>query len=259
MRSKLIASCVLLLALLLGASARAYADTIALTSVSLTNLQLTSASGTIVFSPPQAGFATTASGAAQNSFGQEVAAHSESPTRAQAAAAVISAGASGQSDLGNLQLNANSNAILNGCVCSAESEGLAFLRQSFTITGGSGNVDVTFSALSQTIQDLVSDQFSLFAVSEARFSVQVVGVQTFSFDLNLRIGPDDITKLELQRQLSEVFTLRFGQQYNIILFVGANSRAGQSEVPEPATMVLLISGLGFIAGCRWKRRKIVKQ
>lgn len=253
MRRKLLASCVLLLGLLFGASTSAWADTVALTSVSLTNIQLTSASGTVVFAPPQVGPVTSASGAAQNSFGQEVADHSESPTRAQAAAAVISAGASGQSDLANLQLNANSNVILSGCVCSAESEGLAFLRQSFTITGGTGSVDVTFSALSQTIQDLVTDQFSLFAVSEARISVQVVGVQTFSVDLNLPIGPNDITKLELQRQLSEVFNLQFGQQYDLVIFVGANSRAAQSEVPEPATMVLLVSGLGFMAGFARKR------
>src|SRR5690348_15742664 len=111
MRRKLLASCVLLLGLLLGASTRAWADTATLTSVSLTNIQLTSASGTVVFAPPQVGPVTSASGAAQNSFGQEVAAHSESPTRAQAAAAVFAAGASGQSDLANLQLNANSNVI----------------------------------------------------------------------------------------------------------------------------------------------------
>lgn len=191
----------------------------------------------------------------QNSFGQEVSAHSESPTQALAAAAALSAGASGQSDLIHLQLNAISNVILSGCVCSAESEGLAFLRQSFTITGDTGNVDVTFSALMQTMQNLVTDQFSLFAVSEARISVQIVDVRTFSFDSNLRIGPNELTSLEMQRQLSEVFNLQFGQQYELVVFVGANSRAAQSEVPEPATMVLLVSGLGFMADFVRKRRE----
>jgi hypothetical protein len=144
MRSKLLASCVLAIGLLLGASSNVYADTISVTSVSLTNIQLISSSGTVLLSSPQSGSPTAASGAAENSFGQEVAAHSESPTRAQAAAVVISAGASGQSDLVNLQLNANSNVMLTGCVCSAESEGLAFLRQSFTIAGGTGSVDLNF-------------------------------------------------------------------------------------------------------------------
>jgi hypothetical protein len=60
--------------------------------------------------------------------------------------------------------------------------------------------------------------------------------------------------LQTQRQVSEVFSLQFGQQYNLIVFVGANSRAAQSEVPEPATVVLLVSGLGFMAGVVRKRR-----
>ena len=255
MRGKLLASFALVLALLLGASSSASADTIALTSVSLTNLQLTSASGTIVFSPPQAGFATTASGAATNSFDEESGDQSQSPTHAQANASVTFASAGGVSELGNRMVSANANVMLSGCVCSAETEGLAFIRQSFTITGGTGSVDVTFSALQQTIQNLVTDQFSLFAVSEARISVQVVGVQTFSFDSNLRIGPNELISLEMQQQLSEVFHLQFGQQYDIIVFVGANSRAGQSEVPEPATMVLLFSGLGFMAGFVRKSRE----
>jgi hypothetical protein len=59
--------------------------------------------------------------------------------------------------------------------------------------------------------------------------------------------------LQTQRQVSEVFSLQFGQQYNLIVFVGANSRAAQSEVPEPVTVVLLVSGLGFMAGVVRKR------
>ena len=257
MRSNLLATLILALGLLLGASTSTYADTIAVTSVSLTNLQLVATSGTIVFSPPQVGPVTAASGAATNSFDEEAGNHVENPTLAQANASVTFANAGGLSDLTNRLLNAHDSVMLPGCVCGAETEGLAFIFQNFTVTGGTGNVDVTFTALLDAIQNVVTDQFSLFAVSEARFSVQVVGVDTFSFLSHVRIGPNDLTSLETQQQISDVFHLQFGQQYNIIVFVGANSRASESEVPEPATFVLLFSGLGFMAGARkkWRRRE----
>jgi hypothetical protein len=219
--------------------------------VTLTSLQLVSSAGTVVLSPPPT---ASASGAAANSFDESSSDLSQSSTRAEASASVTFAGAGGVSDVATLFLNANSNVMLSGCVCSGESEGLASLTQSFTIVGGTGNVNVTFSALLETVQNLVTDEFSLFAASDARFSVQIVDVRTFSLASNLHIGPNALTSLEMQRQLAEVFNLQFGQQYTLRVFLGANSRAAQSEIPEPATVVLLVSGLGFMAGWVRKRR-----
>ena len=54
--------------------------------------------------------------------------------------------------------------------------------------------------------------------------------------------------MEFERQLSEVFTLQFGTEYSLRASLFANSEAGQNEVPEPASVVLLVSGLGFMAG-----------
>lgn len=246
-------TCVLLLGLLLATSSSANADTISLTSVTLTSLQLVSSSGTVVFSPPTLGSPTTASGAAANSLGEETSNSQQSPTRSEASTTITLASAGGVSDLTTLFLNANSSVMLSGCVCDAESEGLAFLVQGFTITGGAGAVDVTFSALLATMQNLVTDEFSLFSASDARMSVQVFDVRTASFASNLHIFGNEMMSLQTQRQVSEVFSLQFGQQYNLIVFVGANSRAAQSEVPEPATVVLLVSGLGFMAGVVRKR------
>lgn len=120
--------------------------------------------------------------------------------------------------------------------------------------GGSGNVEVKFSALLQTMQNLMTDEFSLFTASDARINLQVLDVGSFSFDSRLNIGPNGSTVIDMQRQLSEVLTLQFDQQYTLLVFVGANSRGAQSEVPEPATAVLLVSGLGFMAGFVKKRR-----
>ena len=54
MTRKSLGTCVLLLGLLLGTSSAAYADAFVITSVTLTNFQLVPASGTVVFSGPQA-------------------------------------------------------------------------------------------------------------------------------------------------------------------------------------------------------------
>ena len=258
MKRKSLRTSVLLLGLLLVTCSSAYADAISFTSVTLTNVQLISSAGTIVFSPPQGSSPTSASGAVANSFGEEEADQSEHPTLAQAAASVNFANASGTSNLTNLSLSATSSATPLDCVCSAEAEGLAVLRQSFMIVGGSGNVDLTLSALLQSIQNIDTDVSSLFAASDARVTLQVFGVQSFSFDSSIGVGPNDAAFVVRQIQISEVLTLQFNQQYNLFVFVGANSRAGQNEIPEPATVVLLVSGLGFMAGFVRKRRAMLR-
>ena len=254
MTYKAIGTFVLLLGLLFGTAASAYADTVAITSVSLTNLQIVPTSGTVVLSAPLAGPQTSAGAAATNNFDDESGSQQEGPTHSQANASVTFANSSAVSDFPTLSLNASNNVTLSGCTCSGETEGVAFIRASFVITGGTGNVDVTISGLLHTVQTLVTDQFSQFAVSRARFSLQVSNGTVFSFDSNLRIGPNDSNSMDTQTQLSQVLTLVFGQQYDLVVFVGANSRAGQNEVPEPATVVLLFSGLGFAAGFVKKRR-----
>lgn len=257
MGRKLIGTCVLLLALLIGTSSNAYADTISLTSVSLINFQIVPSSGTIVFSTSQIGSPTSASGAAVNSLDEESGNSQQSPTFSQAFTSITFASAGGVSEFSSLSFSANTNVTLPGCVCSAETEGLAALRLSFMIVGGTGAVNVTFSALTQTIQNLVTDQFSLFAVSETRIFLNVIDVATFSFDTRFRIGPGDpATVIAAQRLISEVVTLQFNQQYSVVVSGLAISRAGQNEIPEPATVLLLLSGLGSMAGFVKKRRAI---
>ena len=159
------------------------------------------------------------------------------------------------SDFATRALSVNTNVTLPGCRCEAETEANAVLRLGFTITGGTGAVDVTFSALAQSLQTLVRDEFSTFAVSEARIFLNVLGVTTFSFDSLLRAMPNEAITLETQRQISEVVTLQFNQQYTLLISLNAVSRAGQNEIPEPATVVLLVSGLGFMTGYVKRPRK----
>jgi hypothetical protein len=56
-----------------------------------------------------------------------------------------------------------------------------------------------------------------------------------------------------------VFSLQFGAVNTLELRMGAGAFGMNevNEVPEPATMVLMVSGLGFMAGVLKKRRKTV--
>jgi hypothetical protein len=122
------------------------------------------------------------------------------------------------------------------------------------ITGGTGSVDVTFSALFDTLQTLVTDQLSVFAASDLSINFQVAGVDIFSVDSRLSIGPNNSVMMEVQRQFSQLLTLQFNQPYTVGIFLRSLSRAEQTEIPEPATVVLLLSGLGLMAGVVKKRR-----
>ena len=256
MRRKSLGACVLLsLGLLLATASSASADTISITTISLSNLQIIPTSGTVVISAPQSGSQTAAGAAAVNSFDEEGGSNQQDPTHSEASTSITFASVNALSDFTTRALSVNTNVTLTGCRCEAETEANAVLRLGFMITGGTGAVDVTFSALAQTMQNLVRDQFSTFAVSEARIFLNVLGVTTFSFDSLLRAMPNEVMTLELQRQLSEVVTLQFNQQYTLLISLNAVSRAGQNEIPEPATVVLLVSGLGFMTGFVKRRRK----
>src|SRR5215217_6648743 len=111
---------IVLLGVLLGTSSSANADTISLTSVSLTNFQIVPTSGTVMFFTSQFGSPTSASGAAANSLGEESSDSSQSPTFAQAFTSITFANAGGAADFADRSLSANTNVTLAGCSCDAE-------------------------------------------------------------------------------------------------------------------------------------------
>jgi hypothetical protein len=229
---------ILLLGLLLGTTSSAYADAISITSVSLSNLQIVPTAGMIVFTTQLSPAPARAHAVVTDGF-DGPSSTSVSQTVAQTSINLGFAGAAAVSDFTNMSFSANSNVMLSGCLCSFEAEGFASLRKSFMIVGGSGNVDVNMSALLETMQ------MSLHVVDPA----DLISIHIFSFDSRLSIRPPtNSTLIETERQLSHVVTLQFDKEYILLLLVNANSRAGQNEIAEPASVVLLVSGLGFMAG-----------
>ena len=265
MRRKSLRTCVLLLGLLLGTASSAYADAISITSVTLSNFQLVPTSGTIVFFSPR----TRALSQATNNLGQQSQqlAISESLTTLQTSAGVTFASASAVADPVNSSASQNSNAVLLGCDCEALAVGQTLLQKNFIITGGTGNVDIHFSALLVMTQTLMTDQFGLLASSNVIAGMHLViadglvgiGPVFPSVFTTLTIGPNGVRVSNIERQLSETVTLQFNTEYRFDLQTSASSlvvNQAPAEIPEPATVVLLVSGLGFMAG--YKKRRALR-
>ncbi len=258
MRRQSLRTCVLLVALLLGTASSAYADAISFTSLTFSSFQIVPTSGTIVFSLPR----TQALARATNSLGEESLelVVSESPIAVQLANASVSfASGFAIADPLNFIGSQNSNAMLSGCNCEAFGVGQTVLQKTFVITGGTGNVDVTFSAVLLTMQTVMTDEFGTFAGSNVLAGIHLGSSSIFPTLFSvIEIGPNDSRVSNIEHQLSQVLTLQFNTVYRIDVSLSANSTVvnqSPAEIPEPATMVLLVSGLGFMAGFVKKRRK----
>jgi hypothetical protein len=116
---------------------------------------------------------------------------------------------------------------------------------------------VTISGILDIVQSVVTDEFGVMAEAEALFDLAINGTLIFSHSGPvLSIGRNSSDRLERTRLLSETITLQFNTEYRIAIGLGARSTAA-NEIPEPATLFLLVSGLGFVAGVVKTRRNRV--
>ena len=242
---------VVVFGLVLGASSAALADTVAITSVTITNLQFNPATGTAVFTPT----GVDARANASNSFGQTVNNVTNTFPFTTAQAAVPFASAFGSATAGNNSLVGITLAQVGGCSCTGASFSIANLTGTLVISGGQGSVDVTISGLLSQIRDIQTDQFGVLAESEVLFDIFVNGVSVFSVESLIPLsGPNLLARVDQINEISRTITLQFGAVNTIDFRLQPRSLAVESEVPEPATVVLLISGLGFMGGVVKKRR-----
>ncbi len=242
---------VVLVGLLLGVwSTAAYADAISVSAVTFSNLQITPAAGTVTFTPT----ASSTVALATNSLGQTAPVMSNTFPIAQSNTAVTFASSSAVANANTFTATANSLVALTDCTCAASSAGQANLSATFVITGGEGNVNVNISALFTTMSSLMTDQNGLFDQSQVITTLTVDGVAIFDVTnvFNITTNASDVQSRI--HQVSEAVTLAFNVPHTISIHIHAGSFA-EHQVPEPATAVLLVSGLGFMAGFVKKRRK----
>lgn len=247
---------VLVFGMLLGASSTAYADTIAITSFTVSNLQFNAATGTAVFTATGASARANAS----NSFGQTVDDVSNGLPFAEALAAAPFASSFASANLPANSVTGITLATAGGCTCSSSSFSISSLTGTLVITGVEGNVDVTISGLVTLLRDIQTDQFGVLAESEVLFDIFVNGISVFQTESLIPLsGPNLSALVEGSNALSRTITLQGGAT-NAIEFrltTGAVAVNAVNEVPEPATVVLLVSGLGFMTGVLKKRRRSV--
>ena len=246
---------VLLFGLLLGASSNAHADTVVITSFN-SNVQFNPATGTAVFTPTGA----SARAGAMNSLGENQDITSNTFPISQSTVLVTFANASSSVSATNQTANATSFVSVGGCSCSASSFGQGIFTGTLVILGGEGNVDVTFSIMPFATGQVTTDQFGVRGQAEVFYNLLLNGVSVLSQDQMLIEveGPNRTGGFQLgPGGVSKVFSLQFGAVNTIEFRMGALAFGMNevSEIPEPASVVLLFSGLGFMARIFKKRRQ----
>ena len=242
----------LLFVVLLGASSTAYADTVAITTYGISNLQFTAATGTAVFTLTGA----SARAQAQNSSGQIVDNISNAFPLAVATANVNFASATGTANAAGVSISGTSSASIGGCTCVASAFTVVTLTGTLVVVGAEGMVEVNISGLETLLNDLQTDQFGVRAESEILFNMHVNGPPVFSLQVERLLplsGPNLRALIFGVEQVSGTIRVQAGAENSIFIVLTTGSFV-ESEVPEPATIVLLVSGLGFMTGVLKKRR-----
>jgi hypothetical protein len=138
---------------------------------------------------------------------------------------------------------------------SANSFGQAsFFNNTFSITGGSGPVDVTFSVMVNLTQSLFTGGKGIDALSNAYYILALNG-HGFIVDFwSNEIGVNSSWSNSFSGTLSDTITLNFDQTYSLVSVV--NSDLGVSQLPEPTTGSLMLLGTGILGLTGTLRRKI---
>jgi hypothetical protein len=123
-------------------------------------------------------------------------------------------------------------------------------------------VNVNISALQTLLVQVNTDAFGQYAESGLFFDLFVNGTPVFSLQVDALhpvTGPNLSAMVQGSSQLSRSIVLQGGSTNAIVVRLSSTSLVINNEVPEPATIVMLFSGLGFMTGVLKKRRRRVDQ
>lgn len=248
----------LLFGIFLSIPSSVYADAFSLTVVNFSNIQITSSSGSITFGVWQAS-AFSRAGHNLGGLTEQTNTATSNGGHAVATSTVTFASATGVANALNPSVNASATVDLENCVCAAASTGRGTISNTFTVTGVDGMVDVNISGFFDSLQILSTDEFGALAQSQIILSVFVDSFSVFSMEFpRLTIGTNSMDILLMIQQLAGTIAVQANTQHTVTISIQADS-SGLDAVPEPATAVLLLSGLGFMTGLIRKRFPISRR
>lgn len=243
---------VALLGLLAGWSFPARCLAIPLTgqaTIGFSNLSITPASGVLVMALPWTA----------NAFGDAdgMAVFDNSFDGATPASVLLASGfASASADAYPLTLAGAATSgvtIPEGVVSTSFGAGRSSLFGLFTVMGGSGEVEVAFSADIAADLAVASGPTGLFAAAESVFALELDGTPVlFRADM-LSVGAGGSESSSFATTLTASVALEFGTSY--FVFVEADSESKGSTVPESPTVLgnLTLLGLLVLKACLTRR------
>jgi hypothetical protein len=240
--------------LVLSVAPPMHATAIATGSIQVTNFSITAASGTVVFGGP---WTAQAFAQTQNSLcGCDSQFNSSVGGTAQADAMVMFAQGHALADAVSLNLSASASASIAGAgVMAANATGQpTIFNTRFSITGGSGPVDVTFSAMVDITQHLFTDAAGVSALSDASYALSLDGQNVLFMDSFNQIGSSSSWSNSFSGSLSDTITLNFDQTYT--LYNASDTDETSYNTPEPTTGFLTLLGVSvplmrrFLQDCK---------
>lgn len=254
--STYVALLLLLLAISMLAVPPLWASSDSSSSISLTSLSITPASGSVVFTDP---WSSQVFAQAQNSFGgfdQEFNSSNMSQIVSTNAAVMFASGGALADPINLLMNTSNATSMVHipnepiGFV-AASSQGTAdIFNSTFMITGGTGSTNVTFNAMLNSLQTLMTDIHGINATSEVIFTLEVNGNVVLFRDSPLMIGSNMFAQLPFNGSVGpNSMMLNYGEPYTFFLELDAES--GGQSMPEPSTIALLFGGPALVLARRW--------
>jgi hypothetical protein len=222
-----------------------HATAIATGSIQVTNFTITPASGTVVFGGP---WTANAFAQAQNSLcGCDSQFNSSVGGIAQADAMVLFAQAHSTADAAAFNLAASASVDITSGIMAANATGQATIFSTmFSVTGGTGPVDVTFSAMLDLTQSLFTDASGTFALEDASYALSLDGQNVLFMDSFNQIGPSSSWSNNFSGSLSDTITLNFDQNYTLYGSVETDPTGGSTPEPPSGSLMLLGAAVPLI-------------